>query len=78
VWRCVATAKVSLSFGKEIPSFNINKELLNSLFQLYMDLLAAKEFRQVGETDMFCEELNNAMKDNVVKAYRLLPDLKSY
>lgn len=68
------TEGLFFSFRKEISSFN--KELSNSLFQFYMHLLTAEQFRQVGETDMFFKQLNNAMKDNIVKAYRLLPDLK--
>lgn len=68
------TEGLFFSFRKEISSFN--KELSNSLFQFYMYLLTAEQFRQVGETDMFFQQLNNAMKDNIVKVYRLLPDLK--
>lgn len=68
------TEGLFFSFRKEISSFN--KELSNSLFQFYIHLLTAEQFRQVGETDMFFRQLNNAMKDNIVKAYRLLPDLK--
>ena len=62
------------SFRKEISSFN--EELSNSLFQFYMLLLRAEEFRQVDKTDMFFGPLNKAMKDNIIKAYDLLPDLK--
>lgn len=68
------TEGLFFAFRKEISSFN--KELSNSLFQFYTYLLRAEEFRQVGEADISFKLLNNAMKDYIVKAYHLLPDLK--
>jgi len=62
------------SFRKEISSFN--KELSNTLFQFYIHLLEAEKLRQIDKKDMFAIQLNKIMKDQIVEAYRLLPDLK--
>lgn len=63
-----------LSFKKEIASFN--NELSSNLFQFYILLLRAEEYRQISEDDLFFDQANKAMRDNIVKGYSLLPDLK--
>ena len=68
------TEGLFFSFRKEISTFN--DELSNGLYQFYIHLLRAEESRQVGETDMFFKPANDAMKDDIIKAYGLLPDLE--
>ncbi len=62
------------SFRKEISSFN--EELSKNLFDFYIYLLRADEFRKIEKSSMFFKPANDEMKTNIVKAYELLPHLK--
>lgn len=59
---------------KEIFSFN--PESSKDLFEFYMHLLRAEEFRQIDHSNVLFKPLNTEMKMNIVKAYELLPHLK--